>query len=155
MGKGNPPSIDETEGFQCLGHSNWTICSPLSLFCSENFQLFHLYIERPILIYPWQRRAENGKREYYKHWWNRGISLPGAFKIGPFAALEAHFVQKRPIPYYHSERKAENEKREITRVQFIKGCPSKRPTLMNCTQKLMWNRGLSASGIQTGPLAAF
>ena len=25
--KGNHPSIDGTQGFQCLGHSNWTICS--------------------------------------------------------------------------------------------------------------------------------
>ena len=30
MGKGNPPYRDETEGFQCLGLSNWTICSLLS-----------------------------------------------------------------------------------------------------------------------------
>ena len=29
-------------GFQCLGHSNWTICSPLSPFCSEIFPTFSL-----------------------------------------------------------------------------------------------------------------
>ena len=34
--------MDETEGFQCLGLSNWTICSPLSQFCSEIFSTFSL-----------------------------------------------------------------------------------------------------------------
>ena len=29
------PKLDETEGFQCLGHSNWTISSPLHLSHSE------------------------------------------------------------------------------------------------------------------------
>ena len=27
-------NLDENEGFQCLGHSNWTTCSPLSQSCS-------------------------------------------------------------------------------------------------------------------------
>ena len=36
------PIMDETEGFQCLGHSNWTMCSPLSPFCSEIFSTFSL-----------------------------------------------------------------------------------------------------------------
>ena len=34
------PKLDETEGFQCLGHSNWTICSPLSHFCFQIFASF-------------------------------------------------------------------------------------------------------------------
>ena len=41
----------------CLGHSNWTICSPLSQFCSDNFPNFRLlswgansyYPRRPIM----------------------------------------------------------------------------------------------------------
>ena len=37
MGKGNSPKLNETVDFQCLGHSNWTICITLSPFCSENF----------------------------------------------------------------------------------------------------------------------
>merc|ERR1712024_144441 len=32
--------LDETEGFGCLGHSNWTICSLLSHFCSDNCTTF-------------------------------------------------------------------------------------------------------------------
>ena len=46
--------MDETEGFQCLGPSNWTICSPLSQFCPEKFSTFslsywgaHSYYPRP------------------------------------------------------------------------------------------------------------
>ena len=31
--KWNPPNLSVTEGFQCLGQSNWTICSLLSQFC--------------------------------------------------------------------------------------------------------------------------
>ena len=42
MGKGNfpTPKLNETEGFQCLGLSNWTICSPLSPFCPKRFSTF-------------------------------------------------------------------------------------------------------------------
>ena len=34
----NSPNPSETLGFQCLGHSNLTICSLLSQFCSPIFQ---------------------------------------------------------------------------------------------------------------------
>ena len=51
-------NLDETEGFQCLGHSNWTTCSPLSQFCSEIFPLFSLSYWGPILFTP-----DNGKWE--------------------------------------------------------------------------------------------
>ena len=34
--------LDETERFGCLGHSNWTICSPLSPFCLELFPTVQL-----------------------------------------------------------------------------------------------------------------
>ena len=34
--------MDETEGFQCLGHSNWTICIPLNHFCFQIFPSFSL-----------------------------------------------------------------------------------------------------------------
>ena len=36
------PNMDETEGCQCLGPSNRTICSPLSQFCSGKFPTFSL-----------------------------------------------------------------------------------------------------------------
>ena len=46
------PKLIEIVGFQCLGHSNWTICITLSPFCSENFPTFHLHYGEPILITP-------------------------------------------------------------------------------------------------------
>ena len=36
------PRADDIEGFQCLAHSNWTICISLNLFCSGNFPFFFL-----------------------------------------------------------------------------------------------------------------
>merc|ERR1712214_148241 len=52
--KGNfsTPKLDETEGFQCLGHSNWTICSPLSHFCFQNFPPFSLSYWEANSYYP-------------------------------------------------------------------------------------------------------
>ena len=44
--KGIPPTpkLDETVGFECLGHPSWTICSPLHLSLFENFPHFsHSY----------------------------------------------------------------------------------------------------------------
>ena len=35
-------NIGDSGGFQCLGPSNWTTCSPLSQFHSEHFQTFSL-----------------------------------------------------------------------------------------------------------------
>ena len=35
MRKGIPPTVSETQGFQYLGHSNWTICRLLTLFCPK------------------------------------------------------------------------------------------------------------------------
>ena len=55
--KNNHPNMDETEGFHCLGHKNWTICSPLSHFCSEIFPTFsvsywgaHSYYPRGLIM---------------------------------------------------------------------------------------------------------
>ena len=41
-GKWHSHNLGETQDYECLGHSNRTICSPLSLFCSLNFQAFQL-----------------------------------------------------------------------------------------------------------------
>ena len=52
--KGNYPNpkLDETEGFQCLGHSNWTICSPSSHFCFHIFPSFSLSYWEANSYYP-------------------------------------------------------------------------------------------------------
>ena len=37
------PNLSEPQGTQYLGHSNWTICSPLSQFCPEIFPTFDFH----------------------------------------------------------------------------------------------------------------
>ena len=54
--------MDETEGSQCLGHSNWTICSPLSSFCSRRFSTFSPFILGGQFLLP--QRANNGKEGF-------------------------------------------------------------------------------------------
>ena len=40
MGIHPTSKLNEARGFQCLWHSNWTIYSPLSPFCSRRFSTF-------------------------------------------------------------------------------------------------------------------
>ena len=61
MGKWNSPNLSKTEGFECLGHSIWTICSLLSQFCSPNFPTFSLSYWRANSYYP---RLKMGKWNY-------------------------------------------------------------------------------------------
>ena len=60
--KGNSPKLDETQGFQYLGHSNGTIRSLLSWFCSQIFpssnHASHNKPTMPILITP-ERGRQN------------------------------------------------------------------------------------------------
>ena len=77
----------ETEGFQCLGHSNWTICSPFSPFCPETFPSFSLSYWEANSYYP--RGLIKGKREFIQlqNWMRqRGFSAWG-IQTGPFAVL--------------------------------------------------------------------
>ena len=46
------PNMDKTEGIPCLGHSNWTMCSPLSHFCSKIFTNFSFRQGSPFPIFP-------------------------------------------------------------------------------------------------------
>ena len=106
MARNLTPKVDEVEDFQCLGHSNWTICLSFSPFCSGNVPIFHFYPGRSILITP---SANNGKRYFFEpHKWMRQRTF-GAWDIqtGPFAFLLApvvveifdlfHFHTGRPI----------------------------------------------------------
>ena len=54
------PKLDETEGFGCLGHSNWTICSPLHLSHSEIIPSFPPSYWEANSYYP--QRTNYGKR---------------------------------------------------------------------------------------------
>ena len=102
MGKENNPTTDETEGFQCLGQSNWSICSLLSQFCSPNFSTFLLSYWRANSYYPRGREAENRERESSKHWWDRGASVPWAFKLVHLQHIELIFFPwaEEPNSYY-------------------------------------------------------
>ena len=54
-------SKSETQGFKWLGHSNWTICSVLSQFCSLNFATSTSLLGSPILITQERGRLKMGK----------------------------------------------------------------------------------------------
>ena len=71
--------MDESDSFQCLGHSNWTICSLLSQFCSEFFKLLTLMPQSPFSLFP--RKMRKGNSPNSKIGWYRGVSVPGAFKL--------------------------------------------------------------------------
>ena len=53
------PKLNEIKGLQCLGHSNWTTCRPLSHFCSDIFPTFTHSYWGTISYY--HSRAINGK----------------------------------------------------------------------------------------------
>ena len=77
--KGIQPKIAETQGFECLGQSNWTICSLLSWICSEIFPTFSLSYWGAHSNYP--RGLIMGKENSpnYQYGWDWGVSVPGAF----------------------------------------------------------------------------
>ena len=55
--------LDESEGFECHGHSIWTICIPLSHFCPKNFLNFSLLYWEANSNYPRGPIIGKGKRE--------------------------------------------------------------------------------------------
>ena len=81
------PNMDETEGIECLGHSNWTICSPLSHFCPEIFSTFSLSYWGANSYYPRGLILGVGRITHLPIWMTeRGFSVWG-IQTGPFAAL--------------------------------------------------------------------
>ena len=62
--------MDKTEGFQCLGNSNWTICSPLSHFCYDIFATFTLSYWGTIFYYPRGPIMGKGNSSNSKTEWN-------------------------------------------------------------------------------------
>ena len=75
------PNMDDTEGIECLGHSNWTICSPLSPFCSEIFPTFSLSYWGAHSYYPRGLIMRKGNSLNSRNGWDRGVSVPWAFKL--------------------------------------------------------------------------
>merc|ERR1711950_104175 len=72
--------MDEAEGFGCLGHSNWTICSLLSHFCSYKFKTFSLSYWEANSYYPRGLILRKGNSSNFRNGQNRGVWVPGAFK---------------------------------------------------------------------------
>ena len=136
--------LDETEGFQCLGHSNWTICSPLSPFCSEIFQTFSLSYWGANSYYPRGLILGVGRISLSHYGWHRGVWVSGAFKLD-------HLQPFKPILFWNFSNF----------FTFILGSPFLLPQRANngkgkFLQLPIWmrQRGFSAWGIQTGPFAA-
>ena len=73
--------MDETGGFECLGHSNWTICSPLSPFCSWNFPFVALSYWETISYCSRGLITRKGSFANSRNGWDRGVWVPGAFKL--------------------------------------------------------------------------
>ena len=83
MGKWESPTQGERGRFQRLGHSNWTVFTLISQFCSLNFPNFPSYTGRPILITPEWVRLKMGKWESPILGKRKGYSAP-SIQTGPF-----------------------------------------------------------------------
>ena len=136
--------MDETGGFECLGHSNWTICIPLSPFCSGNFQFVSPLYWEANSYYPRGLIVRKGKSQTPQLDETEGFECLGHSKGTICNLLSKFFSWDFPIvalsywgtiSYY--PQRANSEKGDI--CQF---------------QKWMRQRGVSAGGIQTGPFAA-
>ena len=103
MGKGKfaSPEMEGTEGIECLGHSNWTICSPLSQFHSEHFQTLSLSYWEANSYYPWGSIMGKGNSPNFKSGWDWGFLVPWGFQLDhlqPFAPLTFWYFSN----FYHS-----------------------------------------------------
>ena len=136
--------MDETEGFQCLGHSNWTICIPLNPICSETFSSFSLSYWEVNSSYPRGPIMGKGNSSNFKTEWDRGISVPGAFKLDHLHPFKPLLFRKFSIfftfilggPFLLPQR-TNNGKREFSQPQ-----------------KWMRQKVFSAWGIQTEPFTS-
>ena len=134
--------MDETEGFQCHGHSNCSICFLLSHFCSDKFSTFSLsysgahYYPRELII-----RKGNSPNSRYGQ--DRGVRVPGAFKLDHLHPIKpllfwkfSNFFNFMLGGQFLLPQKANNGKREILQPQ-----------------NWMRQRVFSAWNTQTGPFA--
>ena len=73
--------LNEIEGFQCMGHSNWTICRPLHLSNSEIIPSFSPSYWEANSYYPRGPIMRKGDSSKSKNGWDWGVSVPWAFKL--------------------------------------------------------------------------
>ena len=80
------PHMDIKEDFQCLGHSNWAICSPLSPFSSENFPSFSCSYWGANSYYPRGPILKKGNLPNSRIGWHTWIVMPrvSCSPISPF-----------------------------------------------------------------------
>ena len=136
--------MDQTEGFQCLGHSNWIICSPLSQFCFPKFSTFSLSYWGAHSYYPRGPIMRKGNSSNFQYGPDRWVSVPGAIKLDHLQPFEPILFSK--ISNFFT---------------FILGSQFLLPQRANngkgkFFQLPIWirQRGFSAWGLQTGSLAA-
>ena len=104
------PLLELAPGIQCLGHSNWTNCSPLSPFCPELFPTFppsywgaHSYYPRGLIM-------GKGKISQLPIWMRQRDFSAWGIQTGPYAAcFKAYFVissVSRMYPSPHTVNKS-------------------------------------------------
>ena len=135
--------MDQTEGFQCLGHSSWIICTLLSQSCFPKFSLFSLSYWGAHSYYPRGPIMRKGNSHNFQYGSDRGVSVPGAFKLDHLHPLEPILFPKI-----------------FNFFTFILGSPFLLPQRANYekgkfSQLPIWirQRGFSAWGIQAGSFA--
>ena len=74
-------NMDQTDGFQCIWHSNWIICSPLSQSCSQKFSTFSLSYWGAHSYYPRGPIMRKGNSSNFQYGPDRWVSVHGAFKL--------------------------------------------------------------------------
>ena len=134
--------MNETHGFLTLGHSNWTICSLWSWFCSKIFHLFSFHTGRTNFLLPQREegRKEQGlkmeKRESPRSEWDAGISDLVAIKFDHLIKFDLHslklilfqnvstfspFILGGPIFYYPRERNWREQGMKMGKRESPKG----------------------------------
>ena len=88
------PELDEIEGIERLGHSNWTICSQMRTFCSRGFSNFSVSYWEANSYYPRGLIMGKGDSSNFKIEWDKGFSVPGAFKLDHLQPIEPILFQK-------------------------------------------------------------
>ena len=118
--------MDETRGYHCLGHSNWTICSLFSPICSGKFPPFALSYWEANSYYPRCRGPIIGKGNSAnsRNGWDKGLSLPGAFELDHLQPIQPHLFCKISIfstfllgSQFLLPQRAHNGKREFSQLQ--------------------------------------
>ena len=127
-----------------MGHSNWTICIPLSHFCFHKISTFSPSYWEANSYYPRGPIMGKGDSSNFKIEWDKGFSVPVAFKLDHLQPIEPILFQK----IFNS-------------FSFILGGQFLLPQRANngkggFIQLQNWMRQgiFSAWGIQTGPFAA-